>query len=375
MSESTCVVCGQRPGTVIPIVSVRAFVTGLWTRRDERPLCGPCARGPALRALCTTGLLGWWGWPGLARAGSAVAATTGGLARIGAWPRPLAWLFGAAAFLTPIAALILVLALLVSLGGGAQELVAEAERLTEEGRQLLTQGDAEGALSKFRAALDLTPQVPPLCYNAAVAAERAGRPAEAERRFRAAIRHLAPKQDHRYELGLGRVLLAGGSHAQAIEALQHAVALRGDLLPAHRSLQDALRGAGRAQAAEDRYAAWLRDHPESADAYYLFGRLNRSAPGRAALLRRGLQLDPKHFWCHLSLAATLLEEGKAGEALAHARSAVDDPRRSAKARLVLLRVELALGDRAGAEATLAALRTDFPGSRVLAEAERLCKAE
>jgi len=254
--------------------------------------------------------------------------------------------------------------------GDPAKAAAEAEQLTEQGKQRLAAGDPNGALERFEAALKVTPGVPPLLFNTAVAAEQSGRLQEAEQRYRDAIDSFKPEEDWRFYTGLGNLLLRTKRAAAAVAPLSRAVALH-DAVETHRPYQDALRKCGKTALAEQMYADRMAERPDEVDALYLYARLIESPAGRAKTLTTALERDPDHFWSHLALGATYLEINDARSALKayHAARALDPP--NTKALFGLVRCHVALKDQESAQAALKQLEDRHPESSVTRAARAL----
>jgi len=92
-------------------------------------------------------------------------------------------------------------------------------------------------------------------------------------------------------------------------------------VPWHRSYQNvAQREAGSPDAILGEYRQLLAAYPEDGNFYYLVARLV-GAEESAALLRQGLEMDPKSSWIYNALAIRALTSGKFAEALENARNA------------------------------------------------------
>ena len=167
-----------------------------------------------------------------------------------------------------------------------------------------------------------------------------GRLDEAEPIFRAALAR--DPSDPRALLGMGRVAVARGDYAAAVEWLERSVKQRPDVKAAHTLLAVSYGRLGRADAAR-RAQAEGRSRPENAkwhDPYFgealglRVGKdaqleratdlLNAGDPAEAArLLREVIAAYPDADRAHVKLGAALVASGAAREAEAVLRSAVE----------------------------------------------------
>jgi tetratricopeptide (TPR) repeat protein len=160
-------------------------------------------------------------------------------------------------------------------------------------------------------------------FREALALQRNGRLAPAERLYRAVL-HNDP--DHLQTLfNLGLVCIRRGAAEKAIELLRRAVAQKSDFAEAHNALGIALRLTGQEEAALAHYAAALAVKPDDPEVENNFG-LALQALGRHAdavdHYRRALALAPEYFEAENNIGAALRTLHRFAEAVAHYRAAV-----------------------------------------------------
>ncbi len=378
--ESPCVACGRTPAAPLPLVTVFGLLGRVRRTEDARPLCRACARGAGARALLATALGGWWGWPAAGRAAAAVVSDTRALARAGAFPRALAALAVVVAFALPAAAAATLLLGVALVAGGAdpeaeaRERAARIEDLVSRGKGFLAAGDAERALSSFRAALAEAPGLPALLADAGLAATSCGRPEQAERLLREALAapDLPPASRPGALAALGDVLLGGERAAEAAEVLAEAVRANPEApVSVHAAYQDALRRSGRTEEASRIYEARAAARPTDPDALYLRARLLPDSVAREAALRDVLVRSSGHRRARYALARALFEEKRPAEALPEFRAVSAEADGGDRALFGVVECALALGDRDGAARAAADLRLRFPASPLVAQADAL----
>jgi tetratricopeptide (TPR) repeat protein len=126
-----------------------------------------------------------------------------------------------------------------------------------------------------------------------------------------------------------------GDHAQAVEEIGRAVALRPSVPAIHANLAEAYRALGQFERAAGCCRMALRLWPEYPEAHcnlgLAFQDLGRHADA-AASFRRALELQPDFAIAHSNLGITLRELGQVDEALTHFRRAVELDPKSPRAR-------------------------------------------
>ncbi|WP_431821758.1 tetratricopeptide repeat protein [Burkholderia sp. F1] len=235
-------------------------------------------------------------------------------------------------------------------------------------------------------------------FDRAYAAHRAGRLADAEHGYRAALAANPADADALHLFGVLRH--QQGQHAEAADLVGRAVALRPDDAALQLNLGNALKALGRVEEALDRFRnaltlapefplahynlgnayAALQRHDEAIDA---FGRALRLTPDDASIhnnlgnalnalgrhddalaaFHRALELRPGHAGAHNNLAMALSAMGRADDAIAHFHAAIAAQPRFVAAHFNLGNTLDAVGRHAEAaaafEATLA-LHPSFP---------------
>jgi len=215
----------------------------------------------------------------------------------------------------------------------ADPLVSDLDTLTvgpwnhlNRGWALLAQGDMEGALTAFRAAVQAAPESQHTRKTLARNLVRAGELAEAEQIYRGSL-ELDP-DDPQLHHELGRVLAATGRLDEGIRHLRKAIELTPDFDDAYASLAVALERAGRLDEAADAAAQLVRLHPEDSAAYLEAGRLRllaRIDPNRDPVpqLRSLLDEDPDDGMARLTLGSLLVSRGDLDAGLEAFRAILD----------------------------------------------------
>jgi tetratricopeptide (TPR) repeat protein len=194
-------------------------------------------------------------------------------------------------------------------------------------------------------------------FDRAYAAHRAGRLADAEHGYRAALDVNPADADALHLFGVLRH--QQGRHAEAADLVGRAVALRPDDPAFRLNHGNALKALGRLDEAIDRFRDALTLAPEfplahynlgnayaaqarHADAVAAFGRALRLTPGDASIhnnlgnalnalgrhddalaaFHRALELRPGHAGAHNNLAMALSASGRSDDAVAHFRAAI-----------------------------------------------------
>ena len=109
-----------------------------------------------------------------------------------------------------------------------------------------------------------------------------------------------------------------GNAKRALEAADRSLSIAPDSAAAMSARGRALAGLGDVAGARDAFAAGTRAAPESAAAHHNYGvflREQGDADGAVKCLREALRLDPALAPAHEALINTLVEAGRAGEAL------------------------------------------------------------
>ena len=158
----------------------------------------------------------------------------------------------------------------------------------------------------------------------ALALEKAGRAADAERIYREL---LLDHPDHVDLLHLlGNALKMQGSYAEAIEYLQRAAALAAGSAELHCHLADALAANGELAPAVESYKRALEVDPALAPASICLGHALRKLgelAAAAAAFRRAIELLPGRADVYVALAGVLRDLGQCDEALAACTRAIE----------------------------------------------------
>lgn len=171
---------------------------------------------------------------------------------------------------------------------------------------------------------------------------------------------LDPKSfDWAYDLGY--VLFKQGQYAEAANALQDALNLRMDYLPAKLKLAESMFLAGQVDAAGKLYQAIIQQAPTSAEAFYGLGRVQAAqndTQAAATSLEKACELVPQYGAAQFALATAYRKLGEAQKAAEHFKlyqanmatiPPADDPVRAAvqqlnQSALAHIRKGLALAD-------------------------------
>ena len=160
-------------------------------------------------------------------------------------------------------------------------------------------------------------------FRDALALQRRGRLAEAERLYRAVLQADPDHLQARFNLGL--VCVRRGAVEEAVDLFRQAVDQKPDFAEAHNALGIALRLNGQKEAALPHYAAALAVKPDYAEAENNFG-LALQALGRHAdavdHYRRALSLAPDYIAAENNIGAALRTLHRYDEAAEHYRQAL-----------------------------------------------------
>lgn len=230
--------------------------------------------------------------------------------------------------------------------------------LSNLGRALELQGDADGAMAYLRRAVALNPNSAEAHSNLGVAFEKQGQPAAAVPHYREALRLRPGYEDAHFNLA--NALVALGQPDEAAVHYEQALRFRPDFVDAHVNYAVILARAGRPDAALAHFQAAAAVRPDEANLYLNMGviltRQGRLGDGEACL-REALAIDPANAGAltnlgvvqvlakqpqaalasfqaalrqapddadtHKLLAMTLLDLDQAAEALPHARRAAE----------------------------------------------------
>jgi Flp pilus assembly protein TadD len=159
--------------------------------------------------------------------------------------------------------------------------------------------------------------------NLAIALEQEGRIADAEARYRDALR-LSPGNADALA-NLGALLARRGAHGEAITMLRRAIEVNPGLSKAHSSLGISLAALGRPIEAQAAFARAIQLDPKNAAACYNLGTaLARSGDTAGAIrwLRAALAEEPANFAAHNNLGILLVSTGRFSEGIAEFRAAL-----------------------------------------------------
>jgi tetratricopeptide (TPR) repeat protein len=124
---------------------------------------------------------------------------------------------------------------------------------------------------------------------------------------------------------LGVLLSATGRHAEALEAIRRALALRGNDAAFHNNLGEVQRALGQLDDAAAAYRRALALRPEMAEAHFNLGNILKTQEQHQeaiACYRRAIQLRPGYAKAHYNLANAQREQGRVKDAVAAYRQAL-----------------------------------------------------
>jgi tetratricopeptide (TPR) repeat protein len=136
-------------------------------------------------------------------------------------------------------------------------------------------------------------------------------------------RRPAPPEAVRLAYEEARRLVGLGRLADAVAALEPALAVQPAYLDAHRLLGDALLHTSADWWLHETYAKRLARYPKDADSYYLLARVEPDADQQLALYQGALARDPRHAYARLGLALSLARKGDMTSALAETRRSAE----------------------------------------------------
>ena len=197
---------------------------------------------------------------------------------------------------------------------------------------LLQKGEADQAIARFQAALEIRPGYAEAHNNLGSTLLQQGRVADAITHCEQALELRPNYADAR--VNLGNALCRAGRVAEGIAQYQRALELRPDFVEAYDNLGNALLQLGRTDEAIAQFENALRVKPGDAEAHYDLGNalLQKGRAGEAiAEYQRALQLNPGHAGAHLNVGNLLLQSGRVDEAIAQYRSALQSNPASATA--------------------------------------------
>lgn len=157
-----------------------------------------------------------------------------------------------------------------SMRGTARDLIARAARLGLEGQ-------VEASIALHRRALERDPSAAQAHVNLISLYGRTGRPADAERHYRAAVALQANLAEAHYNYGV--LLAATGREADAHAAFRQAIDVNPFYAPAHNNLASLLARQGRLDEAVASYRQAIASDPRHRGARYNLGRV-LTAQGR-----------------------------------------------------------------------------------------------
>ncbi len=147
-----------------------------------------------------------------------------------------------------------------------------------------------------------------------------GRPAEAEKEWREAIRIKPDYAEAHYNLGVA--LDDQGRAAEAEKEYREAIRIKPDYAEAHSCLGALLAAQGRAAEAEKEYREAIRIKPDFAKGHYNLG-VALGAQGRPAEAekeyREAIRIEPDYAEAHCNLGLVLIGKGQFAEALTYCR--------------------------------------------------------
>ena len=159
--------------------------------------------------------------------------------------------------------------------------------------------------------------------NIAIQHHQAGRLQAAEQIYRQ-ILAVQPNHPDAWHL-LGVIANQAGKYKIAVEYLERAIGLKGDVAAFHHNLGDALLALRRLPEADARYRRALELDPNLVETHYSLGNLmteQHNLDGAVASYRRALKLRPAYAEAHYNLGNALKGQGKLDEAIACHRRAL-----------------------------------------------------
>ncbi len=264
----------------------------------------------------------------------------------------------------------------------SRESTPDTPALLQEARAHQSAGRLDEARVLYRRVLDHEPDNADVLYALAVLARQLERPAIALRRLREAVAHRPDFLDAR--ILLGNTLAALGELRDAAVHYEAALGIDAEHAGVHLNLGNVLQALGRTEEARSHFERALALEPDMAQAHNNLGlltqRQGRLEPA-VEHYRRALALQPDYAAAHNNLGTALRELGRFDAAVGHYETALrlepgveaqanlaaileranrpEDARLAAeralefeagnaKARLVLAKVKVRQGDRAGA---------------------------
>lgn len=192
------------------------------------------------------------------------------------------------------------------------------------GNELKRNGNLNGAVSAYRAALTAQPMMAEAMLNLGNALRQLGDENEALTLYRRAIAARPDFADAHN--ALGAALMAGGDTRAAIASYGAALNARPDYAQAHNNLGNALANVGETAAALKHLREATRLAPQFAEAWNNLGHVTQDA-GRLveaeACFRRAVDVAPDLALAWNNLGGAILNTGRIGEAIACFRRAVD----------------------------------------------------
>ncbi len=160
--------------------------------------------------------------------------------------------------------------------------------------------------------------------QAAVAAHRAGRLAEAEAAYRAILQEDPRNVDAQHLLGV--TLYQSGRPAEAIDVVRRVLAMKPKAAPIHNTMGLAYQATGDVATAEWSFRQALVFNPDYAEALVNLGNLLREKGGKPEALdcyRKAAAANPSYAEAHGYLGLMLAEAGDRATALIHLKRAVE----------------------------------------------------
>jgi tetratricopeptide (TPR) repeat protein len=191
------------------------------------------------------------------------------------------------------------------------------------GSALLAQGDADAAIGRCEAALQIDPQLLEAHYNLGLALASGGRHDDAIAQFRAA---LSSKPDFaKAHFNLASELSAKGGDDAAIAEYQEALNLVPDYAEAHNNLATLLARRREIDAAVEHFEQALKLEPELAKIHYNYGNALAGAGRLDAAIgqyEEAIRIQPDHANARHNLAAVQAHRQEIIKRLAAAREKI-----------------------------------------------------
>jgi len=242
---------------------------------------------------------------------------------------------------------------------------AELAALANASRELLGQGDAEGAERVLSPVLSQMRTDAPTLHLMGLIKRAQNRMAEAERFIRSAIAHALSEGQYYNDLGV--LLQARGEYIEAMRVYRAALALVPDAAPVRANIVRCLIAAKDLAQAEREARAYVTTEP-SADSWALLGQVQQALerPDEAlASAEAALKFGPRLRGLRYNHAVSLERVGRAGEALEILENLAKQDLDTPELALRFARALYAAGRKKEAETVAEQAIQQWPGSTAL----------